>query len=84
MHTQLVHRHPTAGFSLTRLVAHVAGWLRNRAERRSLLQLDDRTLDDLGLTRGDVERELLRPFWQPIDHEALDEARHHSGPRLRG
>jgi hypothetical protein len=33
-------------------------------------------LQDIGLTRADVDRETLRPFWQPIDHEGLTAQRH--------
>lgn len=64
------------------LVGLVGDWLRHRAERRSLLRLDDRTLQDVGLTRADVDREYERPFWEPVDHAALEWVRRHSGPRL--
>jgi uncharacterized protein YjiS (DUF1127 family) len=30
-----------------------------------LLQLDDRMLRDVGLTRLDVDRECAKHFWQP-------------------
>jgi uncharacterized protein YjiS (DUF1127 family) len=63
-------------------LATIASWLRNRSERRLLVRLDDRMLQDLGLSRGDVDREYDRPFWQPVDHAALDMARRNSGPRL--
>ena len=66
------------------LVGLVAGWLRHRAERRSLMRLDDRTLQDVGLTRADVEREYERPFWDPVDVNALEWSRRRSGPRLGG
>ena len=72
-----VPRHP-----LRELGTLVGAWLRHRAERLSLARLDDRTLRDVGLTRADVEREYERPFWEPVDHAALEEARRHSGPRL--
>ena len=64
------------------LGASVQDWLHNRAERLRLAQLDERMLSDLGLSRGDVDREYARPFWQPIDAAALDMARRNSGPRL--
>lgn len=64
------------------LAARIAGWLRNRAARLDLARLDARTLGDLGLTRGDIERELDRPFWEPVDHASLEAARRRSGPRF--
>lgn len=73
---------PAARGPWARLAAGIAGWLQNRAERLDLARLDARTLGDLGLSRGDVERELDRPFWEPVDHAALEAARRRSGPRL--
>jgi uncharacterized protein YjiS (DUF1127 family) len=35
-------------------------------ERRRLLELDERTLRDIGLTPDDAVREASRPFW---DHD---------------
>ncbi len=69
---------------LRALAATVGGWMAQRAARWRLARLDDRTLQDLGLTRGDVEREFARPFWQPMDTEALALARRNVGPRLGG
>ena len=60
----------------------VVAWLRRHSERLSLARLDDRTLQDVGLTRADVDREYERPFWEPVDHAALEETRRRSGPRL--
>ena len=72
------------GRRLRALAASVGGWMAQRAARWRLARLDDRTLQDLGLTRGDVEREFARPFWQPMDTEALALARRNAGPRLGG
>lgn len=44
------------------IVFALAGWDRTR-QRRHLLQLDDRLLKDIGLTRADVAREAAKPFW---------------------
>jgi uncharacterized protein YjiS (DUF1127 family) len=39
-------------------------WSERAASRRALAMLNDHLLRDIGLTRGDVERELMRPFWR--------------------
>ena len=48
-----------AGFSATRilsdLVAKVAVWNDARVTRKALSALSNRELDDLGLTRGDID-----------------------------
>ena len=40
-------------------------WRKRAAGRRELANLDDRLLHDIGLTRSDAERELMKPFWRP-------------------
>jgi uncharacterized protein YjiS (DUF1127 family) len=57
------------------LLAAIGRLGRERAERRELQALDDRTLVDIGLDRAAVRRELDRPLWQPVDWPALDRAR---------
>ena len=39
-------------------------WRRRRRDRRELTRLDDRTLKDIGLTRGDAEFLINKPFWR--------------------
>ena len=39
-------------------------WQDRAAERTRLRQMDDRMLRDMGLGRGDVEREASIPFWR--------------------
>jgi uncharacterized protein YjiS (DUF1127 family) len=39
-------------------------WRARATERRSLAELDDRMLRDLGLTRGDVYKECRKHFWE--------------------
>lgn len=39
-------------------------WLERRRQRRSLLELSDHTLKDIGLTRSDAYREGSKPFWR--------------------
>ena len=40
-------------------------WQQRSRERAALARLDDRMLRDIGVTRGDVWRELNKPFWRP-------------------
>ena len=68
--------------AVSRIVAAMHGWLRHRAERRQLVGLNDDMLRDLGLSRGDVEREYARPFWSAVNYDALETTRRNSGPRL--
>lgn len=48
-----------AGFNATRvfsdLVARIATWNDARVTRKALMQLSSRELDDLGLSRGDID-----------------------------
>jgi uncharacterized protein YjiS (DUF1127 family) len=39
-------------------------WQHRLADRRALESLDDRMLQDIGLTRGDVFIESSKPFWK--------------------
>ena len=39
-------------------------WARRAAERRALAVLSDRLLDDIGLTRAEIDREVAKYFWQ--------------------
>ena len=43
--------------------ALVAGWDRSR-QRRVLVELDERMLRDIGITRTEVAREMNKSFWQ--------------------
>lgn len=38
-------------------------WIMSIQSRRDLAMLSDHVLHDIGLTRNDVERELMKPFW---------------------
>lgn len=39
-------------------------WRRRWRNRQELTRLDDRTLRDIGLTRGDAEFLINKPFWR--------------------
>lgn len=43
------------GFSLSDIVARVLSWNDRRMTRNALNALSDRELDDIGLTRADIE-----------------------------
>lgn len=65
---------PEAGFygreftrALRRLItdvfATVLEWQERARQRRQLSELDERMLQDIGVTRADVDREIAKPFW---------------------
>ena len=55
----------TACLSAIRRLPHVVTlWLTRVQSRRDLATLSDHILRDIGLTRGDVARELMKPFWR--------------------
>ena len=41
----------------------VLGWREVARQRRAVLELDERLLKDIGITRADAEHEASRPFW---------------------
>jgi uncharacterized protein YjiS (DUF1127 family) len=49
---------------LARAAELLQRWREAALERRLLLQLDERTLRDLGLSRADAMREAAKPFWR--------------------
>ena len=46
------------------LVGTLAVWVQRYRSRSELAQLSQRTLADVGLTRGDVLIEMNKPFWR--------------------
>ena len=73
---------PSPAVALRDLAALIGRWYRDRRDRRELAGLDDSLLGDIGLSRADVEREYLKPFWRPIDRDVLQTARRRQ-PRPR-
>ncbi len=79
MHTILRRRIPYSPLRLGRLAApsvaarlgQIAAqafetllvWQERASQRRALAQLDARMLQDVGLSRADVDLELRKPFW---------------------
>jgi len=47
-----------------RLVETAREWRRRARSRRALMELDDRELWDIRITRVDGEREARKPFWR--------------------
>jgi uncharacterized protein YjiS (DUF1127 family) len=50
--------------ALRRMAQMVWAWIMRVESRRALSMLSDHALRDIGLTRADIERELLKPFWR--------------------
>jgi uncharacterized protein YjiS (DUF1127 family) len=50
---------------LLNLLSRFMSWRERARSRHLLLQLDDRMLRDVGLSRSDVDRECAKHFWQP-------------------
>lgn len=47
-----------------RVFAVLAAWRRRARSRADLARFSDYELRDIGLTRAEVERECLKPFWR--------------------
>jgi uncharacterized protein YjiS (DUF1127 family) len=65
---QRIHHPQRAGggrHGWSRLWRRLERWGARRRQRRALRRLDGRALQDLGLSRADVEREAAKPFWRP-------------------
>jgi uncharacterized protein YjiS (DUF1127 family) len=46
------------------LLARMAEWQQRSAGRRELINLTERDLRDIGITRTEAETEANKPFWQ--------------------
>ncbi|WP_275097531.1 DUF1127 domain-containing protein [Sedimenticola hydrogenitrophicus] len=47
-----------------RLSELITLWYQRQRQRRALLQLNDRMLSDIGISRCDAEQEATKPFWK--------------------
>ena len=50
--------------SLMSTLEFVFGWFTRSDERQMVANLDERTLRDIGISKADVYREALKPFWR--------------------
>jgi uncharacterized protein YjiS (DUF1127 family) len=50
--------------TLTRLAGEVGKWLERAQQRQQLAELDERMLQDIGISRSDVWQEIGKPFWR--------------------
>lgn len=57
-------RKPGIGEILRAAVELVMLWQARAAQRRTLAELDDHLLEDVGLNRAEVEAEIGKRFWQ--------------------
>ena len=60
---------PATLFRLQRLTGQnwlgiIAVWIERRRQRRALGDLDERLLDDVGITRAAAAHEIAKPFWR--------------------
>jgi uncharacterized protein YjiS (DUF1127 family) len=58
-------RRATADAIASKLVTNLFVWLERARERRQLLSLSDRALQDFGRSRADAANEGDKPFWRP-------------------
>lgn len=47
-----------------RTLSLIAFWLDRRRQRRDLAWLDEHLLQDIGVSRGEAEHEIAKPFWR--------------------
>jgi uncharacterized protein YjiS (DUF1127 family) len=46
------------------LIGTIAAWIVRRRQRRTLAELDEHLLNDVGLSREQAHREAAKPFWK--------------------
>jgi len=50
--------------ALERITTTIVAWSRNYQTRQDLANMDERLLEDIGLTRSDARQEVQKPFWR--------------------
>ncbi|WP_206201917.1 DUF1127 domain-containing protein [Terasakiella sp. SH-1] len=61
---ETTHKLETRLVNMPKMVSETIGqWLQRQRKRRELAQLDDRILEDIGLTQKEIEAEISKPFW---------------------
>jgi uncharacterized protein YjiS (DUF1127 family) len=54
----------SSSWSLPNLMQRVADWGARRVEREVYAHMTDRDVQDMGVSRWEIERELARPFYR--------------------
>jgi len=54
----------TATAAVRKMMDAVVGWQERAHERRRLIDMEDRMLADIGLSRTDAQAEFNKPFWR--------------------
>ena len=64
--SQTYRRHSEASLpiSMTQVLALAGRWYQRARQRRQLVELSDRQLADIGISRAEACAEAQRPFWQ--------------------
>lgn len=60
----IVSRLVAPGRRLAAAMRMLCRWADRHGQRRALGELDDRLLDDVGLTRAQADAERRKPFWR--------------------
>jgi uncharacterized protein YjiS (DUF1127 family) len=63
---------PPPGAIVPRALALALAWHERARQRRRLMKLDLRTLDDIGIRHAEAERECRSAFWRPFWPSAMD------------
>ena len=62
--TQSLPSLPSPAGVLVRVAAVLTAWERRARERRTLAEMPEHMLKDLGISRVDARREADKPFWR--------------------
>ena len=58
------HRSPVRPMTTPRWLRILGAWIERGRQRHALADLDNRLLDDVGITRSAAAREIAKPFWR--------------------